>query len=58
MAIAMTDEIDNIVKPELQDQWEEAKWSWFVRDHTDPYQTRLPGLMKEEWRTSNGAMIA
>ena len=58
MAIAMTDKMDNIVKDNLKSEWLEAKYSWFVKDHSDPWQTRLPGLMKEEWSTSNGAIIA
>ena len=58
MAIAMTGDMDDIVKPELRGQWAEEKWNWFVKDPTDPYLTRLPGLMKEEWSTTNGAMIA
>jgi hypothetical protein len=58
MAIAMIDTMDNIVKDDLKDDWVNAKWTWFVKDASDPWQTRLPGLMKEEWSTSNGAMAA
>ena len=58
VAIAMTDELDNIVKPSLKEEWLEKKWSWFVQDHSNAYQTRLPGLMKEEWSTNNGSFVA
>ena len=50
--------MDELVKEHLKLEWEEAKWSWFVKDHTDAYQTRLPGLMKREWSTQRGAFIA
>ena len=58
VAIAMTDELDDIVKPLMKEEWTKQKWTWFVQDHNDAYQTRLPGLMKEEWSTTNGAFVA
>ena len=57
MCIAMTGEMEEIVKPEYQHEWEEAKKIWFVQDENDPWQTRLPGLMKSEWNTSNGGIF-
>ena len=53
----MTDDMDGIVKDELRKEWQEAKWKWFVQDENDPWQTRLPGLMKSEWKTKNGGIV-
>ena len=58
LCIGLIDEMDKCVKPELVDDWSTAKWSWFVKDESDPRQTRFPGLMKSEWRTTNGSIIA
>ena len=58
ICLSLTGEMDELVKEHLKLEWEEAKWSWFVKDHTDAYQTRLPGLMKREWSTQRGAFIA
>jgi len=54
----MVGEMDEIVKPELKEQWATQKWTWFVQHENDAYQTRKPGLMKSEWKTTNGAMVA
>ena len=56
--MCLTGEMDDVVKPELRGKWDDAKNSWFVQDENDPWQTRLPGLMKQEWATRNGAMVA
>ena len=53
----MTNEMDELVKPELMHEWPEAKKKWFVLDERDPWQTRLPGLMKSEWKTTNGGIV-
>ena len=58
LCVGLIDEMDKCVKPELTDDWLTAKWSWFVKDESDPRQTRFPGLMKSEWRTTNGSFIA
>ena len=58
LAICMTAEMDDIVKPELTKEWEVVKKTWFVQNEDDAYETRLPGLMKSEWKTKNGALIA
>ena len=54
----MIGEMDDIVKPHLKEKWKAKKWTWFVEDENDAYQTRKPGLMKSEWKTSNGGMVA
>ena len=54
----MTDDMDKIVKPCMLDRWLQVKSTWFVQNESDPYETRLPGLMKSEWLTKNGAMVA
>ena len=58
MAICLTDEMDKLVQPEKQEDWEEKKREWFVSDPNDPYELRLPGKMKLEWSTTNGAIVA
>ena len=58
LAVCMTGEMDDIIKPELKTEWETAKKTWFVQDEQDAYETRLPGLMKSEWKTQNGALVA
>ena len=54
----MTENMAECVKAEYKDKWDEAKKTWFVQDENDPWQTRLPGLMKTEWTTRNGSMVA
>ena len=54
----MTGKMDECVKAEYKNEWEETKKTWFVQDENDPWQTRLPGLMKKEWSTTNGGMFA
>ena len=56
--MVMVDEMENCVKPALRKEWVEAQKEWFVQDESDPRQTRRPGLMKSEWRTTNGAIVA
>ena len=56
VCLVMTDEMDQIVKPNLRKEWESAKKNWFVLDETDAFQTRLPGLLKSEWKTTNGGI--
>ena len=41
------DSLDEIVKPEMREQWEESKWDWFPKTK---YEKRTPGLFKEEVR--------
>ena len=50
--------LDLCVKKELMEEWKTAKWSWFVQNEDDPWELRLPGKMKCEWSTQNGALIA
>ena len=57
ICLCLTGDMDECVKVHLKSEWEDVKWTWFVQDNDDPYQTRLPGLMKEEWSTTNGAFI-
>jgi hypothetical protein len=51
--------INNLIKPELREEFEIEEDLWFPRTHTDEnkvYDKRKPGLFKEEW--SGDAMIA
>jgi hypothetical protein len=50
--------MDECVKAEYKDEWGETRKEWFVQDENDPWETRLPGLMKTEWITRNGAICA
>ena len=50
--------MDDIVKPTLKEEWKTAKTTWFVQNENDAHETRRPGLMKSEWKTTNGAMVA
>ena len=58
VAICMIGNMDECVKTEFKNEWAEAQKEWFVQDENDPWETRLPGLMKTEWTTRNGAMCA
>ena len=58
MALCTIDTLENLVRPEKQNEWEEAKKKWFVQDHNDARDLRKPGKMKLEWSTTNGALIA
>ena len=58
MAICLTDDMDKLVRPEKQSLWDAKKREWFVCDPSDPYELRLPGKMKLEWTTTNGAIVA
>ena len=53
----MTDDMDKIVKENLRDEWQQEKSKWFVLDENDARQTRMPGLMKSEWKTKNGGIV-
>ena len=41
------DSLDEIVRPELREQWEASKWDWFPKT---AWEKRTPGLFKEEFR--------
>jgi hypothetical protein len=52
LAISAESHIDNIIKPEMQDEYLQDKCDWFP--HTDTvkhakYDKRTPGLFKVEW---------
>jgi hypothetical protein len=57
--MALTDDFDNLIKPEMRGHFEKHKNDWFPRTDTEEnkaYDKRKPGLFKEEWH-GNG-MIA
>ena len=58
MCLVLEDKISELVRPEKQDEWEEASKRWFVRNHDDARDLRCPGKMKLEWSSSNGAIVA
>ena len=41
------DSLDEIVRPELREQWEVSKWDWFPKT---AWEKRTPGLFKEEFK--------
>jgi hypothetical protein len=48
-------DIDDIIKPEMQDEYESDKCDWFPRTDTvehAKYDKRTPGLFKVEWEGS------
>ena len=55
----MTRSLNDLVKPELKKEWEtEVYPKFFVRDATNPDQSRQPGLFKEEAVINHGSMVA
>ena len=57
MCLALEDELENLVKPEMKSKWPEASRRWFVQDHNDPWDLRKPGKMKLEWSSGDGSII-
>ena len=49
--------LDELVKPELKDEWELAKKKWFVSNQESAAELRRPGLMKTEWYSCNGGIV-
>ena len=58
MALCLEDKMENLVKPEMKNLWENESRKWFVMDPDDAWDLRHPGKMKLEWSTTTGAMIA
>ena len=58
LAVSLTDDVENLIKPEKKNDWPMLKKKWFVIDLNNPRDLRFPGKMKTEWETTNGAMIA
>jgi hypothetical protein len=55
--MAVTDDFENLIKPEMRVHFEKHKHDWFPRtDENKAYDKRKPGLFKEEW--SGNGMIA
>ena len=50
--------MDDLVRPELYADWTVEKSKWFVSNPDDAWELRLPGKMKLEWSTTNGAICA
>ena len=53
----VAEDIESLVRPELQEQWKEEQKKWFVQNPEDPWELRRPGLLKEEWTCTNGAIV-
>ena len=51
--LALADEIENLVVPELRNEYETEKFYWFLRDDS-PEEKRFPGKMKVEAETTSG----
>ena len=44
--------MDELIKPELREEWESVKHQWFPRNDTEEniaHDLRTPGLFKKEW---------
>ena len=57
--MALSDDFDKLIKPELREEFEREKSTWFPRVDTPEnkaFDKRTPGLFKEEW--SGDSMIA
>ena len=57
LCLCATGELDEIVRPNMQSRWNEAKKEWFVLDPNDASDARYPGKMKEEWSSDTGKII-
>jgi len=57
LCVCATGDLDEIVRPDKQDDWNEAKKRWFVMNPDDAYDARYPGKMKEEWSSDTGKII-
>ena len=57
MCLCLEDEMEKLVKPDLQSEWDQAKKEWFVQDHSDAWDLRCPGKMKLEWSSAKGSII-
>ena len=59
MCLVLEDEkMERLVKPEMRKKWPKASAKWFVRNHNDARDLRMPGKMKLEWSSTDGAIIA
>ena len=58
MCLVLKDEMERLVKPEMRQEWEAASAKWFVKNHNDARDLRMPGKMKLEWSSTDGAIIA
>ena len=57
--IAMSRPLNDLVKPELREEWEKEIYpNFFVRDQENIDQQRQPGLFKEEAVITNGSMVS
>ena len=57
MCVCLIDTMENLVKADKKEEWPQARAKWFVEDENDARDLRFPGKMKEEWSTTNGAII-
>ena len=57
MALAFTDDLELIVRPEKKKKWDKQRHKIFVMDESDPRDLRRPGKFKQEFTTSNGGII-
>ena len=48
--LAMTDTMDNLVKPELREEWAEVAQTMFVLDENDVDKLREPGIKLVKYR--------
>ena len=50
MAFSAENPFEELIKPELRDHFNQNKADWFPRDDHAKYDSKTPGLFKEEWR--------
>ena len=55
--MSLEGDIDNLVREELREEWKIVKQQIFVVDENDAYDLRFPGKWKQEFSTTNGAII-
>ena len=59
LMLCMTRPLNELVKPELKEEWETTIYpKFFVRDENDINQVRQPGLFKAEAVVHSGSMVA
>ena len=49
------EELDDVVKPHMRSAWPQVKKRWFADE--SPEQQKTPGLLKEEFRSTDGHYI-
>jgi len=54
--MALSDDLENLVKPERIQEHELVKYQWFLKDDSS-YEARFPGKLKTEFESSDGMFV-